>query len=126
MKYKKIILILTLTAASLFTFQGFAQSSQALSKNQYDSIEGSQADYKRDQVRTQKDKDAEAINDAKADKADTKAKAKESARIDNEAQDAAKQSKKALKTERKAQKLRNKADKQADKAETAREKSDLN
>jgi hypothetical protein len=126
MKYKKIILVLTISAASLFSFQTFAQSSEAMSKNQYDSIESSQATYKRDQVQTQKDKDAEAISDAKADRADTKARAKESARIDDEAQDAAKQSKNALKAEKKAQKLRKKADKQAEKAETAREKSDLN
>ena len=126
MKYKKIILTLTLTAASLFTFQAFAQSSQPMSKGQYDSIESSQAAYKRDQVQTQKDKNAEAISDAKADRSDTKAKAKEAARIDDEAQDAAKQSKNALKAEKKAQKLRKKADQQADKAEKARDKSDLN
>jgi hypothetical protein len=126
MKYKKIFLVLTLTAASLFTFEAFAQSSQAMSKDQYDSIKSSQADYKRDQIQTQKEKDAETISDAKADRSDTKARAKEAARIDNEAQDAANQSKKALRAEKKAQKQRKQADRQAEKAETAREKSNLN
>ena len=57
MKYKKTILILTLTAASLFTIHAHAQSPQAKSKGEYDSIESSQAAYKRDQVQTQKNKE---------------------------------------------------------------------
>ena len=126
MKYKNVLSFLTLTAASLFTFQAFAQSESSMSKREYDRMDSSQAAYKRDQVQTQKTKDAEVISDMKSERRDTKAKAKESSRIDNEAQDAAKQSKKSLRSEKKAQKQRKQADKQAEKAEAARDKSDLN
>lgn len=126
MKYKKVLSFLILTAASLFTFQAIAQSAASMSKAEFDRMDSSQAAYKRDQVQTQKTSDAEAISNAKADRVDTKAKAKESARIDGEAQDAAKQSKKSLRAEKKAQKQRKQADRQAEKAEAARDKSDLN
>ena len=126
MKHKKIFSFLIVTAASLFTFELFAQSEPPMSKVEYNRMDSLQAAYKRDQVQTQKAEDADAMREVKTEQAETKAKAKEAERVNDEAQDAAKQSKNALKTEKKAQKLRKQADKQAEKAETARDKSDLN
>ena len=126
MKYKKILSFVVIMAASLLTLELFAQAESSMSKVEYNRIDSLQAIYKRDQAQTQKAKDTDAMQDVKAERAETKAKAKESARIDDEAQDAAKQSKSALKKEKKAQKLRRQADKQAEKAEAARDKSDLN
>jgi len=126
MKYKTILSFLVVIAASLCTFELFAQPESSMSKIEYDRIDSLQAVYKRDQVQAQKAQDTEAMRDAKADQVETEAKAKEADRIEDEAQDAAKQSKNALKTEKEAQKLRKRADKQAEKAKAAREKSDLN
>lgn len=64
--------------------------------------------------------------DVKKERTKTKAKAKESQRVSNEANDAAKESRQAVRAEKKAQKFRKKADKQAQKAEDARKKSDRN
>jgi len=125
MKYTKFLTLLIVIAAPLFTCQLFAQSTP-MTKAEYNSMDSSQAVYERDQVQAQKTKDAELLQDAKTEQSDTKAKAKEAERIDDEAQDAAKQSKNALKSEKKAQKSRKQADKQAKKAEAARDKSDLN
>ena len=126
MTYKTILSFLIVTAASLFTFELFAQPEPTMSKIESERIDSLEAIYKRDQVRAQKAKDAEAMRDVKSEQVEAKAKAQEADRIEDEAQDAAKQSKNALKTEKKAQKVRKQADKQADKAEAAREKSDLN
>ena len=126
MKYKKLLSFLIVAAGSLATFELFAQSDTTMSKVEYDRMDSLEAVYKRDEAQTQKAKEADAISDAKSEQVETQAKAKEAERIDDEAQDAAKQSKAALKTEKKAQKLRKNADKQADKAKAAREKSDLN
>ena len=126
MKYKTILSFLIVTAASLVTFELFAQPESSMSKVEHERKDSLESIHKRDQVQTQKAKDAEAMRDVKSEQAETKAKAKEADRIQDEAQDAAKQSKNALKTEKKAQKLRKQADKQADKAEAARDKSDLN
>jgi hypothetical protein len=125
MKYKKILSLIVVSAASLFAFELFAQDSP-VSKSEYKRMDSVQATYERDQVQTQRAEDVEKMNDAKNERSETKAKAKEAQRVEEEADDAAKQSKNALKTEKKAQKLRKKADKQADKAEEARDKSDLN
>ena len=126
MKYKTILSFLVVTAASLSSFELFAQPEPSMSKAEYDRMDSAQAVYKRDQVQTQKAEEAETMRDAKADQVETEAKAKEAERIEGEAQDAAMQSKEALKTEKKAQKLRKQADQQAEKAEVARDKSDLN
>lgn len=118
--------MLTVTAASLITFGLFAQPEPAMSKVEYDRLDSLVADYKQDQIRTQKADDAEALREVKSARTETKASAKEAERVSDEAQNAAKQSRSALKTEKKAQKLRKQADKQAEKAKAARQKSDLN
>lgn len=125
MKYKKILSLIAVSAASLFVFELFAQDSP-VSKFEYKRMDSLQAIYERDQAQTQKAENAEKMTDAKKEQVETKAKAKEAQRIEDEADDAAKQSKDAVRTEKKAQKLRKQADKQAEKAEAARDKSDLN
>ena len=125
MKYKKILSLVAVSAASLFAFELFAQDS-SVSKGEYNRADSVQSVYDRDQAQTQKATDAEKMTDAKNEQVETKAKQKEAQRVENEADDAAKQSKDAVKTEKKAQKLRKKADKQAKEAEAARDKSDLN
>jgi hypothetical protein len=125
MKYTKILSLIAVGAASLFTAESFAQDTP-ISKVEYNRMDSAQAVYDRDQVQTQKAEDVEKMNAAKNERSETKAKAKEAQRVTDEADDAAKQSKNALKAEKKAQKLRKEADKQAEKAEKARDKSDLN
>jgi len=125
MTFRTVFSMLTVTAASLITFGLFAQAEPAMSKVEYARLD-SLADYKQDQIRTQKADDAEALRKVKSARTETKANAKEAERVSDEAQNAAKQSRSALKTEKKAQKLRKQADKQAEKAKAARQKSDLN
>lgn len=125
MNNKKIFSLIAAGAASLFTLQLSAQDTP-MSRTEYNRMDSVQGVYKRDQVQTQKAEDLQNMTDAKNERSETKAKAKEAQRIEGEANDAAKQSKNALKSEKKAQKQRNKADKQADKAKASREKSDLN
>ena len=125
MKYKRILSLVAVSALSLFAFELFAQDAP-ISKFEYKRMDSLQAIYNRDQAQTQKAEDAEKMTDAKNEQVETKAKAKEAQRIENEADDAAKQSKNEVRTEKKAQKLRKQADNQAEKAEAARDKSDLN
>lgn len=87
--------------------------------HQQDSVELAQA-------RNLQDRNEERMADAKKERTESRAKAKESQRISNEADDAAKQSRQAVRAEKRAQKFRDKADKQARKAEEARKKSDGN
>ena len=123
MKYKTIIL--TLAAASLFAGQAFAQNSDVMTQAQRDRKDSVEtATHQEAQVQTRNDENRMA--DAKLDRKETKAKAKEAQRIENEANDAARQSKNALKAERKAQKSRKQANQQAQKASDARDKSDKN
>ena len=110
MKHKAIIL--TLAAASFFAGQAFAQDSNVMTPAQ--------------EAQVQNRNDENRMADAKLDRKETKAKAKEARRIENEANDAAHQSKHALKAERKAQKSRKQANQQAQKASNARDKSDKN
>jgi hypothetical protein len=126
MTYKTILSTITLSAASIFIGESYAQQLPPITKSEYNHMDSAQAAYKKDQVQTQKTQDVEKMSDAKTEQADAKAKSKEADRIQDEASDAAKQSNDAVKSEKKAQKQRRKADKQAEKAEAARDKSDLN
>jgi hypothetical protein len=126
MKYKTILSTITLSAASLFIGELYAQELPPLTKNEYNHIDSLQSAYEKDKVQTQKSQDVEKMHDVKTEQADAKAKSKEADRVQDEAADALKQSDDALKTEKKAQKSRKKADEQAQKAEAARDKSDLN
>lgn len=125
MKYKAIIITMTVGAASLFAGHALAQDSNDMTR----------ADrYRKDSVETatlraeqeQNTKDENRMADAKLDRKQTKAKAKDAQRIEKDANDAARQSKQAVKSERKAQKSRKQANQQAEKAAAARDKSDDN
>jgi hypothetical protein len=126
MTYKTILSTITLSAASIFIGELYAQEPTPITKSEYNHMDSLQSVYKRDQAQTQKTQDVEKMSDVKTEQADAKAKSKEADRVQEEAADAAKQSDNALKREKKAQKSRKKADKQAEKAEAARDKSDLN
>jgi hypothetical protein len=127
MKFKTIIiLVLSLAALVLFTSESNGQERTEMSKGEQDRLDSLQTLYKRDEIRAQREKDENTIADAKQDKRETKAKAKEAQRIEREANDAARESRYALRTEKKAQKARKNADAQAKKALKARNRSDKN
>jgi hypothetical protein len=123
MKFKTIIF--TLAAASLFVSQAFAQSNVDMTQAQVDRKDSVEA-AAHQEAQLQNRKDENRMADAKLDRTETKAKAKEAQRVENEASDAAHQSKNAVKAERKAQKSRKQADKQAKKASEAIDKSNKN
>jgi hypothetical protein len=116
MKYKAIILSLTLISASLITSKVYGQNDRQ------DNLETAS----RNEAKIQETKDENRMADAKADRKTTKAKAKEAKRMDRDAKTAAKESKYALKSEKKAQKSRRQADDQTKKASKARDKSNNN
>src|SRR5688572_18091356 len=101
MKHKTIIL--TMAAASFFTGQAMAQSSDDMTQAQRDHRDSVEI-ATRQEAQVQNRKDENKIADAKFDQKETEAKAKEAQRVGDEANDAARQSKNALKAERKAQK----------------------
>ena len=72
MKHKKIFSFLIVTAASLVTFELFAQPESSMSKVEYDRMDSLESIYKRDQVQAQKAKDAEAMRDVKSEQVETK------------------------------------------------------
>jgi hypothetical protein len=125
MKYNKMIITIALGAGSLFTTHTFAQSSGDMTqteRDRKDSVET--AALTEAQVQSTKDKNRMA--DAKQDRKQTKAKAENAQRIENDANDAARESRYALRGERRAQKSRKQANQQAEKAANAREKSNNN
>lgn len=116
---------MTLAAATLLAGQAFAQTGDDMTqaqRNRKDSVETAT----RQEAQVQNRKDENRMADAKHDRKETKAKAKNAQRIESEANDAARESKNALKAERRAQKSRKQADKQAEKASDARNKSNKN
>jgi hypothetical protein len=125
MKYNNIFLALAFSTASLMTTTVSGQVQYEMSREEQhrkDSIEAVNADA----AAVQQTNDKNRIADAKADRKETKAKAKAARNVERDASDAAQQSKQALRSERKAQKSRRQANDQADKASKAREKSDNN
>ena len=64
MKYKKILSLVAVSAASLFAFELFAQDS-SVSKGEYNRADSVQSVYDRDQAQTQKAQDEEKMTDAK-------------------------------------------------------------
>ena len=104
MTYKTILSTITLSAASIFIGELYAQQLPPLTKSEYNHMDSLQSAYKKDQVQTQKTQEVEKMSDVKTEQADAKAKSKEADRVQEEAADAAKQSDNALKSEKKAQK----------------------
>jgi len=120
MKYKSIIVTLSIGAASLFTGEAYSQQPTAQEQHRKDSLEIVKLKERQILNATHH----ATMSEAKLNRKETKAKAKEAKRLDKEANRAAKESRREVRAEAKAQKQRAKADRQAAKALKAREKSD--
>jgi hypothetical protein len=125
MKYKTLILTFTVIATSFITGNVQGQNPHDTTKTKIERKDSIDTAAKIE-AKVQETKDENAIARAKADRKETKAKAKNASRIERDADNAAKESKYALRSERKAQKSRKQANDQAEKASKAREKSDNN
>jgi hypothetical protein len=125
MNYKTFTLTLTFITASLITSKVYGQDSVKMNKvslDRKDSLETAT----RNEATVQEKKDENRMANAKADRKETRAKAKAAKRIERDASDAAKQSRNEVRAEQKAQKSRKEANDQAEKASKARDKSDNN
>jgi hypothetical protein len=122
MKVRTIISIFSLITATLLSFESFGQDLKTREQARTDSIRKIDQNLQNQQ----QSKDQYRMDNAKDASNDTKAKAKEAKRVEQDATNASDQSKKALKQEKRAQKSRSKADQQAKKASKARDKSDNN
>jgi hypothetical protein len=125
MNYKTIVITMTIAAASLCTANVNAQDQTQMTRSEHhdqDSLEMASAK----EAQVEKTKDDNRMADAKLDRKQTRVKAKNAQRIENDANDAARESKYAVRAERRAQRSRKQANKQADKALKARAKSDQN
>jgi hypothetical protein len=122
MKYKNIIFTFAFGIFSVLACNVYGQDVNTQQRATRDSLET--VSYHEMQAQNTKDKTRMA--DAKFDRKQTKAKAKEAQRIERDANDAAKESKYAVRSERRAQKSRRQADKQSEKATKARNKSNSN
>jgi cell shape-determining protein MreC len=126
---KKIMMYVLLLSAIFFlvSHRAKAQDSTARSHTESALIDSlSKAYNEQETSKYERRKNSENLSDLKSEKKATKAKAKEAQRIENEANDAARESKIAYRQEKKAQRAREQADKQAKKAAKARTKSDKN
>lgn len=122
MKYKTIILSSAFVAL-LIANRTQAQNSQ-LSQGQSQKDSVAAVTLKETQVQDARNESRMA--DAKRGREQTKAKATNAQRIENDANAAARESRYAVRSERRAQKARKQANKQAVKAAKARDKSDRN
>jgi hypothetical protein len=125
MKFKTIMLTLTLSGLSLFTYDVCGQETFVMSKSEQDRKDSLQKVNKVEQNQ-QTVRDVDRMNNVQDASKVTEANAKEAQRVEKDASNAAKESKNAVKAEKKAQKARKNADKQALKASQARAKSDNN
>lgn len=125
MKNKNIMLMAAMSLLSLFSSELFAQERNDMSKAEIAHADSLAAvSLKEEQV--QQTNDANTIAEYKIDRNQTRAKARDAQRVENEANAAARESRSALRAEKKAQKARTDATRQAKKASKAREKSDKN
>jgi hypothetical protein len=124
MKYKHIIIAVSVLASTAYAGQVFSQDNgmSRVERNQKDSLETVRAN----EQQLQQTDDEKRMADAKIDRKQTRAKAKHAQRIEDDANDAARESRQAVRTERRAQKSRKQATRQSDKAAKARDKSDRN
>ena len=106
-----------------------AQDSTAMTYERSARADSLATEYDQQAIETAKDeqrRDSENLSDLKAEKRETRAKAREAQRVESEANNAAMESRIAYRKEKKAQKAREQADKQAKKAAKARDISDEN
>ena len=125
MKNQKIVLTIALGALSLLSHKLYAQQQVEPGKDKVAHMDSVQT-AAHEETQAQKKKDANTIAEYQFDRKETKAKAKEAQRVENEANTAARESRYALRSEKRAQKARKDADTQADKASRTRVKSDKN
>jgi hypothetical protein len=125
MKINTIIMTLALGSLSLASIETYGQYRTESTRSEAERLDSASTMYRNEQVQ-QTEQDAERLADVKKDRRETKAKAKEARRVEQEASDAARESKYALRAEKRAQKSRKDADKQAQKANRARIRSDKN
>jgi hypothetical protein len=124
MKHKAIIISMLLAGTSLFASRAFAQES-GMSQQQRSQRDSAEVATQKE-IQVQNNKDENRMASAKLDRKQAKAKAKNAQRVENDANDAARQSKYEVRAERRAQKSRKQANKQAEKAAKARDKSNSN
>jgi hypothetical protein len=125
MDYKAIIITLGMSAAIFYAGEVRAQDDSEISKSHQQAKDSLQR-ISANEARLQKTNDETRMTAAKHDKKQTKAKAKNARRIENDANTAARESRSAMRAERRAQKSRRQANDQAEKASKARNKSDRN
>jgi hypothetical protein len=127
---KKRIVMYALLLPVTFLFIGhcaIAQDSPTRSDEENARIDSLAKAYNQQEaVKDQDRRESEDLLNLKAEKKETKAKAREAQRVESEANDAARESKIAYRQEKKAQRARAQADRQAKKAAKARIKSDKN
>jgi hypothetical protein len=119
MKLKYLSIATLLLTFTLFSHLSFAQSDTKTSVKNKTIHEEASAEIELQQ-NIERQKDADALQK------EYKAKAKETSRINDEAEDAAKHAKRSAKMEKKAQKARVSADKQLEKSNKAADKSNRN
>ncbi|HJZ39948.1 MAG TPA: hypothetical protein VJ203_06260 [Bacteroidales bacterium] len=125
MKFKTVIATAGLFTLSLFACELYGQEPTEMSKHDRERMDS----LKKVDIQVQEQQRAdnkEAMDNAKDANAQSKAKAKEAQRIEQDATNASRESRKALNMEKKAQKARRNADSQTQKASDARDKSDEN
>jgi hypothetical protein len=131
MKRKNIILTTAFGALSLLSAQLYGQTPYKPGEHQIaqrDSLNTADSLYRVSENERQaiKAKDESTLAEYRDDRDQTKAKAREAQRVENEASAAAKESRSALRSEKKAQRARRDADRQAERASKARIRSDRN
>jgi hypothetical protein len=122
MKIRTVISIFSLITVAFLSFGQDPFSLKARDQARADNIRKVDQNLQNQQ----ESKDKSRMDNAKDASIDTKAKAKEAKRVEQDATNASDQSKKALKQEKRAQRTRSKANQQAKKASDARDKSDNN
>jgi hypothetical protein len=125
MKTKNVFSRLIIGSLFLLPLAAYAQDRSTMSKDQIDKMDSVElATMKAGEL--QKANDQNRMDEAKLNRKQTKAKAKDAKRVEEEASNAARESKAELRAEKKAQKSRKEATKQAKTASDARDKSNEN
>lgn len=119
MKIKTIFLTLAISALPLSTYVLYGQTGSP----QNNDTSGIITKY---EAKQQQERDKQRMNDASAAKKQSQADARQTRKVNRDAENASKESKKAYRDEKKAQKARKNSTEQAKKAADARKKSDSN
>lgn len=111
----------------LFFSGSIPVSAQDLNTGNNVQIDSMAQVYRREQaVETEQQRNSDNLSDLRTEKNEARTRARTAQRIENDASDAAKESRSAYRQEKKAQRARAQADKQTKKAAKARAKADSN